>query len=172
MPRTEPFDEYSDAYDEWFEENLDLYEAELEAIRRLLPPPGAEGMEVGVDSGKFAAPLGIRIGVEPSKVMAIKAREQGIDVYPGVAKDLSFPDGRFDFVLHERCEMNSAGKVPDRDLELRHDGEADVFDCAVTADLRPVGQVSVSGSVRCRRSAVQFRTRHVSLESYTSGSPC
>ncbi len=98
MPRTEPFDEYSDAYDEWFEENLDLYEAELEAIRRLLPPPGAEGMEVGVDSGKFAAPLGIRIGVEPSEVMAIKAREQGIDVYPGVLPETirdGFGEGSF-----------------------------------------------------------------------------
>lgn len=99
MPKTEPFEKHSDAYDEWFKKNIDLYKAELEAIRQLIPSPGAEGMEVGVGSGKFAAPLGIKIGVEPSEKMAIKARMQGINVYPGVAEELPFSDGRFDFVL-------------------------------------------------------------------------
>jgi len=99
MPRTQPFDEYSDEYDEWFEKNRELYAAEVEAIRQLLPWPGADGVEVGVGSGKFAAPLGIRIGVEPAEKMAIKAEERGIRVYRGVAEHLPFPDGRFDFVL-------------------------------------------------------------------------
>jgi len=99
MPRIEPFEKHSDAYDEWFEKNCDLYEAELEAIRQLIPLSGAEGLDVGVGSGKFAAPLGIEIGVEPSEKMAIKARKQGIKVYPGIAEDLPFPDDRFDFVL-------------------------------------------------------------------------
>ncbi|MGD9368924.1 MAG: class I SAM-dependent methyltransferase [Desulfobacteraceae bacterium] len=99
MPKIEAFEKYSDAYDEWFKKNLEMYEAELEAIRQLLPPPGAQGMEIGVGSGKFAAPLGIKIGVEPSEKMAIKAKRQGIDVYPGVAEALPFADGRFDFAL-------------------------------------------------------------------------
>jgi len=99
MPKTESFEKYSDAYDEWFEKNFDLYEAELEAIRQLIPPPGSEGMEVGVGSGKFAAPLGIKIGVEPSEKMALKAEKRGISVYRGVAEDLPFSDGEFDFVL-------------------------------------------------------------------------
>ena len=98
MPKIEPFEKHSDAYDEWFE-NRDLYEAELEAIRQLIPSPGAEGVEVGVGSGKFAAPLGIKIGVDPSEKMAIKARKHGINVYLGIAEDLPFSDGRFDFVL-------------------------------------------------------------------------
>jgi ubiquinone/menaquinone biosynthesis C-methylase UbiE len=99
MPRTGAFDKHSDAYDEWFNKNLDLYEAELEAIRQLIPPPGTEGMEVGVGSGKFAVPLGIKIGVEPSEKMAAKARMLGIEVYPGVAEKLPFPDEKFNFVL-------------------------------------------------------------------------
>jgi len=99
MPRTAPFDNYSDEYDQWFEKNRDLYEAELEAIRQCLPAGEAEGMEVGVGSGKFAAPLGIKIGVEPSEEMAIKARSLGIDVSPGVAEALPFDDERFDFLL-------------------------------------------------------------------------
>ena len=99
MPRIGPFEEYSDEYDEWFERNTDLYEAELGAIRQLLPPPGASGMEVGVGSGKFAEPLGIKIGVEPSARMAMRAREKGIEVCSGVAEELPFPDSSFDFVL-------------------------------------------------------------------------
>jgi len=99
MPKIGPFEKYSDEYDEWFEKNIDFYKSELEAIRQFLPPPGAEGMEVGVGSGKFAVPLGIKIGVEPSEKMTIKARMQGIDVYPGVAEKLPFADGKFDFVL-------------------------------------------------------------------------
>jgi SAM-dependent methyltransferase len=99
MPKIEAFEKYSDEYEEWFRKNLELYEAELEAVRRFLPPTGAEGMEIGVGSGKFAAPLGIKIGVEPSEKMAVKAKMQGIEVYPGVAEALPFPDGRFDFAL-------------------------------------------------------------------------
>ncbi len=99
MPRIEAFEKYSDDYDEWFKKNPDVYYAELKAIRQLIPPPGAEGMEVGVGSGHFAAPLGIKIGVEPSETMATKAKRKGINVYSGVAEDLPFSDGRFDFIL-------------------------------------------------------------------------
>lgn len=98
MPKIESFEKHSDAYDQWFEKNHTLYEAELEVIRQLIPP-GTEGVEVGVGSGRFAAPLGIKIGVEPSEKMALKARKQGIEVYPGVAENLPFPDNSFDFVL-------------------------------------------------------------------------
>ena len=99
MPKIEPFEKYSDAYDEWFEENCDLYKDELEAIRQLIPSFGSEGMEVGVGSGKFAVPLGIKIGVEPSGKMAVKALNQGIKVHQAVAEDLPFSNDRFDFVL-------------------------------------------------------------------------
>ena len=99
MAKIEPFEKYSDEYDKWFDNHMDFYAAELETIRRLIPPPGAEGMEVGVGSGKFAVPLGIKIGVDPSERMAGKAREQGIDVQFGIAEELPFSDGRFDFVL-------------------------------------------------------------------------
>lgn len=98
MPKIESFEKYSEEYDQWFNNHPDLYAAEIEAIRRLIPSPGAEGMEVGVGSGKFAVPLGIKVGVEPSEKMASIARLQGIDVHSGVAEDLPFSDGRFDFV--------------------------------------------------------------------------
>jgi ubiquinone/menaquinone biosynthesis C-methylase UbiE len=99
MPKIEAFEKFSDEYDRWFDNHPDWYTAELEAIRQLIPPAGEEGMEVGVGSGKFAGPLGIKIGVEPSEKMASKARLQGIDVHSGIAEKLPFSNGRFGFVL-------------------------------------------------------------------------
>jgi len=99
MPKTGPFDTYSDEYDEWFDRHDDLYRAELGAVRELLPPPGAEGLEVGVGTGRFAALLGIRTGVEPSQRMAGRAAALGIDVHQGTAERLPFGDGSFDFIL-------------------------------------------------------------------------
>jgi SAM-dependent methyltransferase len=99
MPYIEPFEKYSDAYDRWFERNRDLYEAELEAIGQLTPHPGALGLEVGVGSGKFAAPLGVGIGVDPSIKMITRARKRGVSVCAGIAESLPFPDMVFDFVL-------------------------------------------------------------------------
>lgn len=99
MPKTEPFEQHSAAYDEWFETNHAVYAAELEVIRQLLPQAEAKGVEVGVGTGRFAAPLGIEIGVEPSEKMAVLARKRGVRVVSGTAEDLPFPADSFDFVL-------------------------------------------------------------------------
>jgi ubiquinone/menaquinone biosynthesis C-methylase UbiE len=99
MPKIEPFEKHSDEYDEWFTKNYDVYQAELEAIRQLIPSPQSKGLEVGVGSGKFAVPLGIKIGVEPSEQMALKAEKKGIRVFRNVAENLPFSDCEFDFVL-------------------------------------------------------------------------
>lgn len=90
MPNIEPFEHYSDEYDEWFENNRDLYEAEVEAIRQLLPQNTGRTGEIGVGSGRFSAPLGIPIGVEPSGRMAMNAKKRGIVVCRGVAEALPF----------------------------------------------------------------------------------
>ena len=97
MPRIDAFEQYSDVYDDWFARHPQAYAAELKAIRQLLP--AGKGMEVGVGSGKFAAPLGIRVGVEPSRQMAAKAEQLGIRVVHGVAESLPFAAEEFDFVL-------------------------------------------------------------------------
>jgi SAM-dependent methyltransferase len=75
-----------------------VYQAELRAIKSFLPPDG-KGLEIGVGRGLFAAPLGIRHGIEPSRAMIAKARERGIDVTHGVAEALPFGDAVFDFAL-------------------------------------------------------------------------
>ena len=99
MPKIDAFEKHSDAYDDWFDKNQSAYEAELRAVRKLLPTGDIRGMEIGVGSGKFAVPLGIKIGVEPSEQMAAKAENLGITVHPGVAEKLPFVDTQFDFVL-------------------------------------------------------------------------
>ncbi len=98
MPNIQPFELYSDAYENWFVENEIIYKLELEAIKQLIPS-GKFGMEVGIGSGKFAVPFGIKIGVEPSAKMAEIARARGIDVIEAVAEKLPFDDNIFDFVL-------------------------------------------------------------------------
>lgn len=98
MPRVEPFEKHTNQYEEWFQKNAFAYESELNAVRRLLPG-GGTGVEIGVGSGLFAAPLGITVGVEPSNAMAALARQRGINVIDGVAEALPFDDNRFDFAL-------------------------------------------------------------------------
>lgn len=99
MPKIDAFEKHSDAYDDWFEKNQGAYEAELKAVRQLLPAGDVRGMEIGVGSGKFAVPLEIKIGVEPSEQMAVKAGKLGIEVHSGVAEALPFPADQFNFVL-------------------------------------------------------------------------
>lgn len=85
-------------YEQWFVDHPLAYVSELHAVRDLLPESGT-GMEVGIGTGRFAAPLGISKGVEPSEEMSALARKKGIDVVQGVAEKLPYKDEEFDFVL-------------------------------------------------------------------------
>ncbi len=98
MAKTEPFDQYMEEYEEWFSENHYAFLSELAAVQKALPEK-SRGVEIGVGSGKFALPLGIKEGVEPSKAMREKAKERGLSVIDGVAENLPLPDSSFDFVL-------------------------------------------------------------------------
>jgi len=94
----EPFEKHMAKYEEWFEKNMFAYKSELQAVRLLLSKRG-KGVEIGVGTGRFAAPLGIRVGVEPSKAMREVAQKRGIEVIDGVAEALPFEDCLFDFAL-------------------------------------------------------------------------
>ncbi|HHY80787.1 MAG TPA: class I SAM-dependent methyltransferase, partial [Thermoanaerobacter sp.] len=52
-----------------------------------------------IGTGKFAVPLGIKSGVEPSYQMRKIALERGLNVVDGVAENLPFEDNSFDLVL-------------------------------------------------------------------------
>lgn len=98
MARTNAFEKYPAQYDQWFENHRYVYESELEAIRTLMPEKGV-GVEIGVGSGQFAVPLGIKIGIEPSQAMREIARSKNIEAMDGVAEALPFADECYDYVL-------------------------------------------------------------------------
>ena len=98
MPRTKPFDEHIDEYEQWFVRNRFVFLSELAALKNAVPASGC-GMEIGVGSGRFAAPLGIRDGVDPSPAMRAKASERRVHACAGVAEDLPYADERFDYAL-------------------------------------------------------------------------
>ena len=62
-------------------------------------PRSENGVEIGVGSGRFAAPLNIKIGVDPSKEMGKIAKKRGINIITGVAESLPLYDSQFDFVM-------------------------------------------------------------------------
>ena len=95
---TATFDEFAQQYDQWFENHHYAYKSELEALRRFIPRRGI-GIEIGVGSGRFSAPLGITIGVEPSDAMADIARSRGITICRSIAEELPFKSECLDFVL-------------------------------------------------------------------------
>ncbi|MFP4632644.1 MAG: class I SAM-dependent methyltransferase [Halobacteriales archaeon] len=97
MKRVEPFERHTERYDDWFERHPAAYETEVDALRPLVDD--GVGLEVGVGTGRFAVPLDVRHGVDPSRRMLEVARERGIVVTQGVAESLPYRDGVFDVVL-------------------------------------------------------------------------
>ncbi|MCK5441722.1 MAG: class I SAM-dependent methyltransferase [Maribacter sp.] len=101
MVQSEIFDKHVEEYEKWYEEYSEVYQSELSALREQLQklPENIRGIEVGLGTGRFALPLGIKEGVEPSEAMAKKAINKGIEVMDGVAENLPYSDLQFDFVL-------------------------------------------------------------------------
>ncbi len=87
-----------DRYERWFERNRTAYLSELSAVESLMPR-FQRGLEVGVGTGRFAAPLGVSVGLDPSRPMIEVARRRGVAPVRGVAERLPFGDEKFDLVL-------------------------------------------------------------------------
>ena len=98
MTKITVFDHQPADYDAWFERHHDLYQAELAAVRAAIPASG-HGLEIGIGTGRFAVPLGISIGVDPSPHMAELARQRGVEVLEGEAEALPLADSSFDYAL-------------------------------------------------------------------------
>jgi ubiquinone/menaquinone biosynthesis C-methylase UbiE len=96
--KTKPFEEHTKKYEDWFERNRFAYKSELQAVKQMLPKKG-KCVEIGVGSGRFAAPLGIKYGLEPSPKMRAIAKKKGIEVIDGVAEKLPYNDESFDYAL-------------------------------------------------------------------------
>jgi SAM-dependent methyltransferase len=98
MARETPYEAHTDRYESWFEAHQAAYESELAALRSLRPNPG-RGLEIGVGTGRFAAPLGYAVGLDPAIAMLARARERGVTAVRGVAEALPFREESFDTAL-------------------------------------------------------------------------
>ncbi|SHI98471.1 Methyltransferase domain-containing protein [Arenibacter nanhaiticus] len=109
MTQAEIFDRHVEEYEKWYDDHSQVYESELLAIREQLSklPENIKGIEVGLGTGRFSVPLGIKEGVEPSRAMAQKAIKRGVEVMEGTAERLKYGDLQFDFVLFVTiCHLN------------------------------------------------------------------
>lgn len=125
MAKIEPFEDHLQEYEQWFETNRWAYFSELEAVKSLMPAKGI-GVEIGVGSGLFAKPLGIKIGLEPSPKMAEMARKRGIEVVEGIAEEMPFDDKSFDFALLVTtiCFLDNVEKaLQETNRILKRDGQ-------------------------------------------------
>lgn len=123
QPSNNVFDDLADRYDSWFDRHKAAFLSEVEAYKKVIPV--GEGLEVGVGSGRFAAALGVKTGVEPSEKLANLATTRGIKVFKGTAEALPFPDHQFDFILLATvlCYLNDPLKaIVEAKRVLKYDG--------------------------------------------------
>ncbi len=91
------FDRHCGKYDAWYDRNRFAYLSELKVIKTVLPKKGT-GLEIGVGTGRFAASLGIRFGIDPSESMLQIAAQRGVRVRRGYGEKLPFADSCFDYI--------------------------------------------------------------------------
>ena len=85
MPGVDAFEKNVRLYEEWFDDHPFAYLSELHAVQKLLPTNGS-GIEIGMGTGRFAAPLGIKQGIEPSRSMAEIGRKKGSTTSPALPR--------------------------------------------------------------------------------------
>jgi ubiquinone/menaquinone biosynthesis C-methylase UbiE len=93
-----PFQGTAASYDAWYDAHPALYRTELAALKRAVPSRG-RGLEIGVGTGRFAAPLGVRYGLDPSPGMLDLARRKGIRTVQGFGEAVPFKAESFGIVL-------------------------------------------------------------------------
>jgi ubiquinone/menaquinone biosynthesis C-methylase UbiE len=91
-----PFDIFTDEYENWFKENELIFQSELLALKQVIPV-GKKGIEIGIGSGIFAEQLNIKFGIDPSEKMLNYATQRKLSVEKGFAENLPYPDKSFDF---------------------------------------------------------------------------
>lgn len=112
MAKTDPFETHLKEYEDWFDRYPAVYESELLAIRSHFDdlPENLNGIEVGLGTGKYSLPLGIKQGVEPAKTMREEALKRGLEVMDARAEHLPYKDLQFDFVLFVTvCHLDDLG---------------------------------------------------------------
>lgn len=108
----DPFQAYSEEYDNWYDRNLDTYLLEMAALKEVIPSSG-RGLELGVGTGRFAGPLGVEWGVDRGRVMLKKAAVRGVRVIQGEGEALPFGSQNFNYVIMVTvvCFLSDPGAV-------------------------------------------------------------
>ena len=93
-----PFDVYAEDYDRWFiTEGREVYTYEIRAVCGEMPR--GKALEIGVGTGRFAAPLGVRYGLDPS-LNALRLAGGRVDYrIVGRGEELPFKSETFSVVL-------------------------------------------------------------------------
>jgi SAM-dependent methyltransferase len=112
MARTAAFDRYADRYDQWFVRHDGAYLPELSAVRSMLPQSGL-GLEIGVGTPRFAAPLKVRYGLDPILNVLRKARDRRVQAVCAIADALPLADQLFDYglIVTTICFVDEVGKT-------------------------------------------------------------
>jgi len=83
-------------YDEWYDTHQALYQSQIKALKKIVP--SGQGLEIGVGTGRFASPLTVRFGLDPSLNMLKLAKQRNIKVVLGFGESLPFKNESFNFV--------------------------------------------------------------------------
>ncbi|MHB8972705.1 MAG: class I SAM-dependent methyltransferase [Pirellulaceae bacterium] len=96
-----PFDDAAAEYDEWFdsERGRDVFAQEVACLQKLKTSATGRWLEIGIGSGRFAAALGVKEGVDPSASMLALAARRGIQTVKAVGESLPYESRCFDGVL-------------------------------------------------------------------------
>ncbi|MCD6418792.1 class I SAM-dependent methyltransferase [bacterium] len=98
MAKIEPFEKYSGRYEDWFLRNEFAYLSEIEAVKKILPD--GLGVEIGIGSGRFAIPLGINFGIDPSmKMLKTASQNKNLHLALAIAEKIPLAENTFDFAL-------------------------------------------------------------------------
>ena len=91
------YDQTWQEYDKWYDSHPAIYQSEIKVLNKIVPP--GRGLEIGVGTGRFASPLSVQFGLDPSYNMLKLARQRRIQVVQGNGEELPFKNETFQFIL-------------------------------------------------------------------------
>ncbi|MBQ0000433.1 MAG: class I SAM-dependent methyltransferase [Clostridiales bacterium] len=144
MKKHNPFETGAAEYDSWFQENAAIFQSELSAIRACFLSD-KKTLEIGIGTGAFALPLGIKEGLEPSEDMAAICEAKGIHVERGEAEELPYESGSYEQIamITVDCFLNDIDQALEEIRRvLTPDGN---FIMAFLDRETPLGQIYEAG---------------------------